>query len=371
MSLDIISAESRRVATAGAHAANGEAVNGEAAGQSGRRAGTVLIECLDSRGHVQSRERFTLGPDTTGPRVLTVGRSVEADVTLDDEHAAPLHASIEIAADGRVLASDLGSVNGILVGGQRHHGVRGLVLVDNMLQIGRTQLRVRTAQDRLAPEKPDQLRPASLLRDPVWIAGLGALAVALQLAYGSWLGAPRDLAASIVTVLAWAVLAVTAWVGVWALLSRVMQGEWRWIRHAAIFLGVVAIYMAVDDLLSLSGHMLSLAPWSRRDGWLGAIALGCGLFLHLSQASNLSRRRVLQVACLVPALAGGTTYWLLERAQVRDVNHIEAGLRIYPPGLRLRAADTVGGYFKSAAALRAAADAKRQNVRSGEEQPDD
>ena len=147
----------------------------------------VLIEILGAHDRVQARERVTL---TGEQRSFTIGRSVTADVTLDDAHAAALHASVDIAPDGKIVVTDSGSVNGIVVAGKRQHNATNLELTEGTLQIGRTRLRIRTAHETLAPEKPDQLRPASILRDPAWIAGAGALAGATQLAYSSWLGAP-------------------------------------------------------------------------------------------------------------------------------------------------------------------------------------
>lgn len=331
---------------------------------------TVLIEILGSHGHVQTRERITLPGDR---RTFTIGRSVTADVTLDDAHAAALHASVEITPEGRILVSDLGSVNGIIIAGKRHRhsGATGdannLQLEDGMLQIGRTRLRVRTAHESLAAEKPDQLRPASMLRDPAWIAGIGALVGGVQLAYASWLGAPRDLATLIVTTLISGMLAAGTWVAFWAFLSRVMQGEWRWLRHAAIFLGVAAVFVAINGVLDLAWFMFTLPQWSTRTAWTGAIAFACALYLHLMHASNLSARRAALVACIVPALSGGAGQWVQARYQMRDVNHISTSVRLYPPPLRLRAAGTVEDYFRGTAALRDAADRTRKAIRADDE----
>ena len=318
---------------------------------------TVVIESLDSYGQVRLRERFAL---SDAKRSFTIGRGVDADVTLDDEHAAALHASVEILPDGRVLASDLGSLNGIVAGAQRHHGVAGLELADGLLQVGRTRLRVRTARSSLAPEQLDQLRPASLLADPAWIAGAGAAMAGGQVVYNSWLGAPRDLAASAVTALATALLVVAVWVAFWGLLTRVMKGEWRWLRHAAILLGLAAIFAAVDGTLDLGWFMFSLPPWSSQFWWLAAVAIGAAIYLHLVQASSLSTRRAALIACLIPALVGGGRLWLAERSVVRDVNNIATRQRIFPPALRLSAADTMDNYFKRVTALREAADSRRK-----------
>jgi predicted component of type VI protein secretion system len=150
----------------------------------------VVVEWLDGHGRVQWRERLALGE---GRRSFTIGRSVEADVTLDDPHAAGLHAAVEIADGGRLLASDLGSVNGLIVCGKRWRDARGLELADNMLQIGRTRLRLRTTHERLGPERPYELPASALARGPGWIAAVAGLACVLQLLYATWLTAPRDL----------------------------------------------------------------------------------------------------------------------------------------------------------------------------------
>lgn len=328
---------------------------------------SVLIECLDSHGRVSRRERVAICADK---RTFTIGRSMQADVILDDDQAAPLHAALEITPQGRILASDLGSINGIIVAGKRHRQACALALADNMLQIGRTRLRVRTAQETLAPEKPDRSRPASLLRHPAWVAGAGALAVGAQMIFATWISAPRDLAEGIVFSLSIAALVVAAWVAFWALLSRVMVSSWRWLHHAAIFLGVSALFAATDDMLDLGWSLFALPPWGMRVYWLGAVALGCTLLLHLMHASSLTFRRAALVACIVPALLGGTSVWLLDRTQGHDVNHIDADLRIYPPALRLRASGDVGEFLKGAAALRQAADRKRAAVK-GDESEDD
>jgi pSer/pThr/pTyr-binding forkhead associated (FHA) protein len=322
----------------------------------------VLVDCLDNRGRVQFRERFALGD---GRRTFVIGRSVNADVTVDDDHVAPLHASVEVTTDGRLLARDLGTLNGIIVAGKRHHAVAdgaGVSLDDGRLQVGRTHVRVRASSQPLAPERSDQPGRTSLLDNPARLAGLGALAVVAQSVYDAWLGAPRDLLGSTVTTLGVAVIVTAAWVAVWALLSRIMQDDWRWLRHAAIILCVSAVVVAVDGLLDLGWFAFSLPPSGARGRWLGAVALAAALTLHLIHASGLSARRAALIGCLVPALLGAAGQWMVWRSQSRDVNHIDANLRLYPPGLRLRPAGSVGDYFAGAGALRKAADAKLKSA---------
>jgi hypothetical protein len=326
-----------------------EAVSGE----------SILVEYLDGHGHVRSRQRFQL---TAASRKLTIGRSIHADVIVDDPYAAGLHAAIEITPEGRVLASDLGSLNGLVVGGNRRHDVRDLELLDNTLQVGRTRLRVRTALEALAAERPDHLRPANLLSRSGWVAGVAATACTLQAIYTTWLGAPRDLTAALVTALGIAAALIAVWISFWGLMSRVMQGEWRWARHAAIILTIAVVYNTLTGVIDLGWFAFALPSWDNRDAWLAAIALGCALFLHVTSASNLTPAKAAPIAVVVPLLLAAGNQWLQVRSQTRNVNFIGEFERIYPPMLRLRASETVEGYFGNSGALKQAADAKLANA---------
>lgn len=334
----------------------------------------AVVEVMDMHERVIARERIAL---TADKRTFTVGRSMQADIIIGDAYCAPLHVAIEITPEGTVRVSDLGTMNGVTVMHKRYvqgglpGAAQALEVPEGRLSIGRTTLHVRTASELLAPEKPDRARSASPLRDPAWIAGIGALAGGIQLAYSGWLGAPRDLATTIATMLISGALAAGAWVAVWALLSRVMQGEWRWLRHAAIFLGVAAVYVAIDSALELGWFTLGLPQWSTRAAWIGVFALGAALYLHLLHASSLSRRRAAIIACIVLMGTGGLGHWLQARYQMRDVNYIATTVRIYPPLLRLRGPDTLANFFEDTNKLRDAADAKRKAMRSEDDEDSD
>ena len=193
-------------------------------------ASTVLIEGLDAQQRVIWRERVVLD---AGKSSFTIGRSLSADLVLSDDHSAPLHASVAVQPDGALVATDLGSKNGIVTGKIRHHAARDLPLAGNQLQIGRTLLRIRSSREALAPEILDKKLSPSRFHSPVLLAAIGAGVLAVQLIYNQWLGAPRDLATGIVTTLAGTGFVVAAWSGIWALLSRILVSEWRWPAHAA------------------------------------------------------------------------------------------------------------------------------------------
>jgi hypothetical protein len=313
----------------------------------------VIVEALDSHGRVQWRERVALSDER---RTFTIGRSVHADVTLDDPYAAALHASVEIAQDGRVLANDLGSVNGLIVRGRRWSNACGVELPDNTLQIGRTLLRVRSGQEPLAPERPYRPLALSPVVGPASIAALAAAVSVLELVYTSWLGAPRDLTMSVVSALSLAASIAGVWIALWGLLSRIILGEWRWLHHSAIYLGISAAFGVVIGAIDLGGFLFALPLPGNRHIWLGAAALGLALYLHIRYASHLAASRAALVACGIPIVLATGGHWLQMRAQVRDVNFIGAYMRIYPPSLRLRPSDKVEDYFSKATLLRELAD---------------
>lgn len=314
------------------------------------------------------RERVTVN---SSRRTLTVGRSLKADVMVDDEHVAPLHVSLEITPDGRTLATDLGTTNGIIVSGKRYHAARDMELAGRELQVGRTRLRVRTEHEVLSPEKADLFDVAARLHDPAWLAAACLLMLGAQLAYSSWLVAPQDLAANMVALLGSMALVLALWVFVWALLSRVMRGEWRWLRHIAISAGALALYIGVDTLFGISMYAFSLPTPERNIAWLGATALGCAVCLHLIHASSLSTRSSIRIAAIVALAVLGTGYWRFQRPLEREVNYIASSIRLYPPYLRFSAAEPAESYYKSLTGLRNAADKKVKAAIAEDPDPDD
>ena len=104
-----------------------------------RVAGGALI-----RGEASAGPRLVIrnGPDAGRAhelgRSLTVGRAREADLRISDPAASRLHARLSIV-DGRVVATDLRSKNGLRVNGERCRASRPLELGDE-LAIGATCL---------------------------------------------------------------------------------------------------------------------------------------------------------------------------------------------------------------------------------------
>ncbi|MGW3958095.1 FHA domain-containing protein, partial [Streptomyces sp. NPDC004752] len=87
------------------------------------------------------------GPDAGGVHLLhggrvTVGRSADADVPLDDPDVSRLHCAVTVAADGGVSVADLGSTNGTALDGVRVAERPVRFAPGALLRIGESALRL-------------------------------------------------------------------------------------------------------------------------------------------------------------------------------------------------------------------------------------
>jgi FHA domain len=71
---------------------------------------------------------------------LSIGRSKEADVRIEDRYASSLHARV-FSREGRFYVEDMSSTNGTLLNGATLHGEAELIDGDNV-QIGDTVFRL-------------------------------------------------------------------------------------------------------------------------------------------------------------------------------------------------------------------------------------
>lgn len=320
--------------------------------------GTVLVETLGGHGHVRSRERVQ--PDETAR--FTIGRGVEADVVLEDPHIAPLHAAVTIDPDGAVRVDDLGTINGVIVSGERRHGAKQLLAPGGEFRLGRTMLRVRTPEQSVAPERPDHTAAHTSSTTP-WVVLVCGLAIGAYVVHANWMSAPRDLVSDSVAGLLATGSVAGVWIGLWSLLSRILLGEWRWVRHAAILFGAATAFIVINEALDLAWFSLDLPQVGSRTIALATTLFTVAFYQHLQLATHLMRLRTAAIAVLLPVVLVGAGIWVQWRSQERNVNHIGASERFFPPSLRLRDAGDAGTFFDRARALKAEADQKRDAVR--------
>ncbi|MFE1270293.1 FHA domain-containing protein [Streptomyces sp. NPDC058758] len=112
-----------------------------------------------------ARLHVVAGPDAGGVHLLhdgaiRIGRSVEADVPLDDPDVSRAHCTVTVARDGRVTVADLGSTNGTTLDGAPVGDRPVRLRPGALLRLGESTLRLTVPEDAPAdgealPTAPD------------------------------------------------------------------------------------------------------------------------------------------------------------------------------------------------------------------------
>lgn len=313
----------------------------------------MLVEVLDVHGHVQIRQRVA----GAGGQ-CHIGRSLRCDVTIDDPYLAAEHTRLTLQQDGRVLVQDLNTRNGTRVDGQLIDAQTGRLIVQGELQIGRTHVRVRTGEARLAEERPFRRDP--LRRYRTLLALVGLLACFTFAAFLQWTYAPEQLAERILIAELIVVAVLSLWIAAWCLVSRLTAGAWQ----VRIHLAIAACCMG---LWAWGYWLYTVAAFAVQWRWVGPFAVFlaalvalAAAYLHLRNATHLRPVISLLLALLVPPLLGGVWWVVDQQMDPRTVNRMETGPEIYPPYLRLAPSTDVSDYLSDTAALKREANRNRQ-----------
>ena len=120
-------------------------------------------------------------------KVVTVGRSSQNDITVNDPKVSRHHCQIVQYDDGSYGIVDFGSTNGTYVNGQKVHGEEG-INPNDVVRIGYTTLPWRNYFGTvMPPPKKTKVLPIVL-----GIAG-GVLVMAAMIAFVFFLLIPRDV----------------------------------------------------------------------------------------------------------------------------------------------------------------------------------
>jgi len=315
----------------------------------------VMIETFDRQGRPQGRQFLAFEGDTA---TFTIGRSILADVPLNDEHAAPLHASVSIDETGAIEITDLGSVNGIAIDGRPIGRSLEALAKGQRLMVGTQDIRIRSSREPLAPEKPLRSVTSKYLR-PWLLAAAGAVLMAALVGYETWLGATPRFVEAFVYALIFTTVAFLLWISIWSVGTRIVRGRWQWFEHAAIVLLISLFATALNELVSLGSFSLGLPTWGLQQTAMFAVMLAALLYFHLGQATTMQRRPTVLVSFTLPALIVAGLVWSGAQSELRNVSQTVENGRFYPPQYRLAEAASLDGFFAKAELLRLDADSKR------------
>jgi hypothetical protein len=313
----------------------------------------MLVEVLDDHRRVQLRQRV----GGAGAQ-CRIGRSVTCDIPLDDAFAAPEHVLLTLQPEGGVLVQDLGTRNGTTIDGQRIATAKGRLISGGEIRIGHTRVRVRTAGESLAPERPLHRDPLQQHRTVAAVAGL--VLCLLFAAFMAWTRAPDQLAQGVVVAVLLAIALLAIWTGAWALVSRLTVGAWMVRIHLALAGLCVALWGWGFWLYTLAAFALQWRWLGPAVAALAAVVACLAAWRHLRYATHFHRPAAMALALLAPLLGGGL-WWLIDlQVDPRTVNRIEQGARILPPSVRIVASEDLGDFLSDAGELKRDANRARQ-----------
>lgn len=322
--------------------------------QGGRHPPVALIERLDRDGHVAQSVPVHRWP-------VSIGRSFEADVVLDDPHLAAVHAHLD-EVDGELRLSLGHTINGAVVG-SRHlqAGERIILEPAQAWRLGGVRMRVRRASDPLAPEQPLARHLVLSAINPVtatWSAlAMLTIAVVLWTLGEQWLGS--DPGAPVNTYLSGVLMMLVVaggWSLFWALGSKLFQGRLQYLVHLKLAMGYGLIWSAVVVLLPMLGFVTGWDVLSRTGDGVGAVVLCMLVWSHLGLILPGHRQGLAAGMAALYLTALGLNLWINEQRIGRVFSEMYAST-LLPPGWRLAHTQPTTKLVDDAGSLKAKLDA--------------
>lgn len=267
---------------------------------------------------------------------ITIGRALDNDVVLDDPFVDGHHACLVTEPDGTLVLTDLGSVNLLeLIGTGR---VTRVALVPGVIvRLGRCNFRVRDSAEEVPDAVPlpgAAVLVHSKLEDRRWSLGI-VFAVLIGTAWSTWNSSTtRDGAVDTLMMAMLALIMLSAWAGVWALVGRLITRRPSFPVHVAIG-GLTWLGIGAADWLRGWAEFLWPMVWSLF-GWLElglvVIVLIFAIVTHLEYATHLPARRrwsgILWATLATFVLSGA--FSALQEDRFSDVPEYSPEIRLLP-----------------------------------------
>lgn len=259
------------------------------------------IEILDGKGGVIERLPVESFP-------IAIGRAYSNDVILNDPYVCPTHLAIGPDEEGRLIARDLNSVNGLRAD-PREKRVPFLELHSGSeFLIGQTQLRYCSVDHPLAATLVDRENGKSRLYSP-YVAVFAGAAIFLLLCLDAYLSTvERATIATVVTEPLTTFAMLLIWSGLWALASRIIVSRFYFPQHVAIACGATAGFFALTFSSEWLEFFFPFVPVIWIAGLFGsAMVVAALVYGHLKFASALRRSSRFWAALSISAAMAGVS----------------------------------------------------------------
>jgi Inner membrane component of T3SS, cytoplasmic domain len=284
-----------------------------------------------------------------------IGRGYDNDVIIDDPYVAVRHVRVFRDEAGRLVAEDAGSKNGLFLdrGGIRH--ARIMLDAEHPVRIGQTYVRIRDPAYAVPAERLAGVQGRSWLA--VIAAGLAMLLLGSETLF-VWLAQTAEPKASnYLTPLLIILVSALAWVSIWALLSRVLSGQARFVQNLIIALsGLVVLAFSRESarIFAFAFTWPAAVNYEYAAQWSIA-AVVCFFHLRETGRSRLVLKGAAMATLLVLAVAVQT---VLRSETLSEVGQQYTG-QLMPPVFRLAPARDEDGFFTEIERLKAGLDRDR------------
>lgn len=319
----------------------------------------IWVEILSRHRDVVSRTRIA-------GDAASIGRGYDNDVVIDDPYVAARHLRISRDEAGQLIAEDLGSANGIVLDGGKGPLTRLAIDGGKPFRIGQTLLRVRTSDYAVEPERKVTAERGAL--STVMVAAMAVIVFGF-IALRVWLaqtGEPR--LSNYMTPLLTMAGVLLVWVGIWALVSRLLAGRSQFLRNLMIALVAVLASLLYNEFAKYASFGLTLpvpGDYEYAATWT-ILAAACFLHLRAISARGAWLKATIVVVVLVLAIGAQT----LQRSEAfSDIGRQTTARLMLPPEFRTVPLRTSETFFANVADLKASLDADRRQAKHNETTP--
>jgi hypothetical protein len=313
----------------------------------------ALIERLDRHGHVLQSMRVDRWP-------VRMGRSLEAEMVVDDPYLAPLHAELDVV-DGAVRLTLGQSINGAHVEGHPvQSGQSALLPASRTWRMGASTWRVRLASDPLIPEQAIGHHMAvhhGAQALPLWRHVMPLLVISvLAHLFERWLDNNPGTAANTYLSAALGALGLTlGWTLFWALGNKLFQGRLDFTAHLRLGLIYGLAWTALDAALPLLAYALDW-PWLSHVSEMVAMGAICALiWAHLAWIMPLHRFRLMAGVVALYVCGVGLNLWINHQRSGQYLSERYAAA-LPPPSWRLARTQPVSALLDDARSMKASLD---------------
>lgn len=314
----------------------------------------IWVEILSRHRDITARFRIT-APEAR------IGRGYDNDVIVDDPYVAAQHLRVFRNETGQLVAEDMGSANGTFLDGGTNRLASIIVDGKHPIRIGQTYLRVREFGHEVERER--LARPELRMLPIALTMALGAAVLGIT-ALVMWLSQTTEFrASSYVTPLLGFIAGLLAWVGVWALMSRIFSGQSRFLRHLLIALSGLLASLLYTQFAQFTAFALTWPTAVAYEYVASWTILAAACFFHLREVGR--SRLLLKGAVVVTLLAAAIALQTLQQSEAFSNSGRRITVRrLLPPALRLAPLRDEGAFFDEIAKLRTRIDGERSQVKA-------